>query len=387
MPLRSNAFTQQGEQRFGCPVSSALLDRHRKCYRVAQKPLPALHLLGELVKILIVEDDPTSTLILERSLRKAGYETLSASDGVEALEILQEQPCDAIVSDWMMPRMDGIELIHRLRLTMQPLPVFLIVTSLSMPEARTHALQAGADDYLAKPFAVPEVLERLANCLARRQQPEPLPSSFRRTPSKKPSAPPPDFIAIGITASTGGPEAVREVVRGIGSLKESCIFLVLHGPAWMLETFASRLQRETNLPVRLAEEGMSVEAGKILLAPGDWHMTIAPGPVVRLNKDAPENYMRPAADPLFRAMASVFQTNAMGVILTGMGRDGALGAAEIVANGGLVFAQDPQTAVAPSMPQTAINAGVVSQTLPLHEIAPEILRKIGQLVNQDSHPS
>jgi two-component system chemotaxis response regulator CheB len=350
-------------------------------------PVLRANLVGELVKILIVEDDPTSTLILERSLRKAGYETLSATDGVHALEILKEQPCDAIVSDWMMPRMDGIELIHRLRSTVQPLPVFLIVTSLSLPEARTHALQAGADDYLAKPFAVPEVLERLANCLARRQQPEPLPSSFRRTPSLFPMDPPPAFTALGITASTGGPEAVREVVRGIGAFKESAIFLVLHGPAWMLETFASRLQRETNMPVRLAEDAMPVEPGKIYLAPGDWHMTIAAGPVIQLNKEAPENYMRPAADPLFRSLASVFQGNAIAVILTGMGRDGALGAAEIVAHSGTVLAQDPRTAVAPSMPQTAINAGVVTQVLPLQEISAEILRKIGRISDFDSNPS
>ena len=327
------------------------------------------------MKILIVEDDPTSTLILERSLRKAGYETLAASDGVEALEILREQPCDAIVSDWMMPRMDGIELLRRIRSVVKPLPVFLIVTSFATLDARNHALQAGADDYLVKPFAVPEVLERLANCLARRQQPEPLPSSYRRTPVH-PVFPPPSFTAVGITASTGGPEAVREVVRGIGTFKDSAILLVLHGPAWMLETFSARLQRETTMPVRLAEDGAAVEPGKIYLAPGDWHMVVAPGPAIQLNKDAPENYMRPAADPLFRSMAAVFQANAIGVILTGMGRDGATGAAEIVAHGGTVFAQDPLTAVAASMPETAISAGVVTQTVALQDLASEILRKV-----------
>ena len=339
------------------------------------------------MKILIVEDDPTSTLILEKSLRKAGYETLAAIDGVEALEILRDEPCDAVVSDWMMPRMDGIELVHRIRLEIQPTPVVLIVTSLVMPEARSHAMQAGADDYLAKPFAVPEVLERLANCLARRQQPEPLPSSYRRTLSAVPTEPPPGFAALGITASTGGPEAVREVVRGIGSHKESAILLVLHGPAWMLETFASRLQRETTMQVWLAEDEMAVEPGKIYLAPGDWHMTVVAGPCIRLTKEPPENYMRPAADPLFRSLASVFQANAIGVILTGMGRDGALGAAEIVAHGGTVFAQDPRTAVAPSMPQTALNAGVVTSTMPLQEIAHEILCKIGKISDLDSHAS
>lgn len=328
------------------------------------------------MKILIVEDDPTSTLILERSLRKAGYETLTAVDGVEALEFLEAQPCDAIVSDWMMPRMDGIELVHKIRSSIQPLPVILIVTSLSMPEARSHALRAGADDYLAKPFAVPEVLERLANCLARRQQPEPLPSTIRKTPSVAPSAPPPSFAAVALTASTGGPEAVREVLRGLDNARDTAFFLVLHGPAWMLETFTSRLQREIPIPVRIAEDGMSIQPGSLLVAPGDWHMVVADGPVVRLHQEPPENYMRPAADPLFRSMACIFQKHAMAVVLSGMGRDGALGASEIAACGGMVICQDPQTAVAPSMPQTVINAGVSSAVVPLSEIAPEILRRL-----------
>lgn len=331
------------------------------------------------MKILIVEDDPTSTVILERSLRKAGYETLNAVDGVEALEILKSQPCDAIVSDWMMPRMDGIELVHRIRSTIQPLPVMLIVTSLSMPEARMHALQAGADDYLAKPFAVPEVLERLANCLARRQQPEPLPSTIRRVPLVMPSQPPPAFAGVGITASTGGPEAVREVIRGLGDIQDCAIFLVLHGPAWMLETFATRLQRETRILVRLAEDGIAVEPGRIYLAPGDWHLTVVDGPAIRLTRDAPENYMRPAADPLFRSLAAVFHRNAIGVVLTGMGRDGTLGASEIAAATGAVLCQDPRTAVAPSMPQTVMNAGVATTVLPLQELAGEILRRVALL--------
>jgi len=328
------------------------------------------------VKILIVEDDPTSTRILERSLRKAGYETVSAVDGLAALELLGKQPCDAVVSDWMMPRMDGIELVRKIRQTIQPLPVVLIVTSLSMPEARSHALQAGADDYLAKPFSVPEVLERLANCLARRQQPEPLPSSIRRTLLVAPTKPPPPFPVVALTASTGGPEAVREVFRGLGGLGDVALFLVLHGPAWMLETFAARLQRETSLTVRLAEDGMPVEPGKLLVAPGDWHLVVADGPVVRLNQDPPENYMRPAADPLFRSLATVFQRNAIGVVLTGMGRDGALGASEISAGGGVVVCQDPRSAVAPSMPQTVVNAGAASAIVPLQDISSELMRRI-----------
>jgi two-component system chemotaxis response regulator CheB len=168
----------------------------------------------------------------------------------------------------------------------------------------------------------------------------------------------------------------------LGDIGDTALFLVLHGPAWMLETFAARLQREAQIPVRLAEDGMPVEPGRLLVAPGDWHMVVADGPVVRLQKDPPENYMRPAADPLFRSMAAVFQRNAIGVVLTGMGRDGTLGASEISAGGGVVVCQDPRTAVAPSMPQTVVNAGVATSIVPLQDVAGEVMRRIESVRTQ-----
>ncbi len=326
------------------------------------------------MKILIVEDDPTSTLVLERSLRKAGYETLSAPDGLAALDYLASHTIDAVVSDWMMPRMDGIELVRKIRETIQPPPVIVMVTALASSEARNHALSAGADDYLAKPFSIPEVLERLGNCLARRAQPEPKITPI--APVAIEGRTPPPFPVLAIAASTGGPEAVREVARSLGDIGRAAAFLVVHGPAWMLETFAARLQKETPLQVRLAEDQMPIEAGKLYLAPGEWHMIVDDTYTVRLNKDAPENYMRPAADPLFRSIAKVFHSASVGLILTGMGRDGTLGASEIAGAGGAVLAQDPRTAVAPSMPQTAINAGVVTEIQPLGHLAHAVRTRI-----------
>ena len=326
------------------------------------------------MKILIVEDDPTSTLILERSLRKAGYETFSAPDGLAALEFLGTTSCDAVVSDWMMPRMDGIELVRKIRETLHPAPVIIMVTALASSEARTHALAAGSDDYLAKPFSIPEVLERLSNCLARRAQPEPNIAPVAKVPDLRPHTAP--FPVLAIAASTGGPEAVRELARSLGNPGEVAVFVVVHGPSWMLETFATRLQKETPLHVRLAEDRMVVEPGRLYLAPGEWHMVVDENCLVRLNKDAPENYMRPAADPLFRSVAKVFRQAAIGVILTGMGRDGTLGASELAASGASVLVQDPRSSVAPSMPQTAINAGVVTEVHSLHDLPAAIHRRL-----------
>ncbi len=329
---------------------------------------------GTALKVLIVEDDATSALFLERALAKDHYRTISCSDGAAALETLGKEPCDAVVSDWMMPRMDGIELTRKIRETIRPLPVVLIVTSLSSAQARSHALQSGADDYLAKPFSIPEILERLGNCLSRRQQPEPLPSAIQRAPLAPSVEPLPPFPVLCIAASTGGPGAVLEVVKNLGNAQGVAVLLVLHGPAWMLEAFSGRLQQETPLKVHLAEQGMQIEPGHIFVAPGDRHMTVEPSLRIRLNQDAPENFIRPAADPLFRSVARVFRRRSIALVLTGMGRDGTLGASQIVAAGGMVIAQDPRTATAPSMPETAVNAGITTCVVPLPQVAFEALR-------------
>ena len=315
------------------------------------------------MRVLIAEDDRTSALLLERALTKAGHDSVVVQDGQEALIRLAKGGFDAVITDWMMPRMDGIELVRRAREEVAEPPLFLVVTALASAEARLHAMRAGAHDYLAKPFSARDVVERLENCMARRHQPEPKPSAVAL---KVDSQQCPPRVGLCITASTGGPEAVREVIHSMGNLPDVSVFLVVHGPAWMLETFTSRLQKETAMTVRLAEDGMETRGGEIYLAPGDRHMVVVPGTFrIHLNSDAPENYMRPAADPLFRSAANAFGRFCVGAVLTGMGRDGTLGAATIAAAGGKVIAQDPRTAVASSMPQTVVNIGAASSVIPL----------------------
>ena len=117
------------------------------------------------MKILIAEDDETSALMLQRTLTKGGYDVTVAHDGIEALAAIKQKPFDALVTDWMMPRMDGIELTRQVRAIVN---VIIVITALDSVEARAHALEAGADDYLAKPYQLRKVLEVLENCLARK---------------------------------------------------------------------------------------------------------------------------------------------------------------------------------------------------------------------------
>jgi len=141
----------------------------------------------------------------------------------------------------------------------------------------------------------------------------------------------------------------------------------------MLETFADRLGRETNMPVRLGTDGMRIVEGEVYLAPGAVHMEVSSiGFKIRLVAGPPVNYVCPAADPLFRSGAQAFGPHSVGVIMTGMGRDGSDGAAELRAAGGAVLVQDPSTSTATSMPASAIEMGAASEVVPLDDLAASI---------------
>ena len=160
----------------------------------------------------------------------------------------------------------------------------------------------------------------------------------------------PSLVGVAIATSTGGPPALTEVLRGLppSISSKAAFFLVQHGPEWMLSTFTSRIQGDTSLEVVLGSQGMPVKPGHLYLAPGDRHLTVRPGHyTLKVSNDPPENFVRPAADPLFHSTAEAFGRYCVGVILTGMGRDGTRGAAYIHRVGGVVLAQDPSSAMAP----------------------------------------
>lgn len=329
------------------------------------------------LKILVVEDDPTSLTILRKILQKEGHVVVTSRDGVEALEEIQRETFDVLMTDWMMPRMDGIELINQTRKRGEPVPLIVVTTALAFPEARNKAFDAGADDYLTKPYRPNEILESVRNGLARRSQ-----SAPTRPPvavAAKTIVQPP-FVGVGIAASTGGPPALRKVIKSIITPSPAAFFLVQHGPLWMLKSFAGTLQNETALRVVLAEDDMPITPDTLFVAPGDRHMVIDPEHfTLRLTDDPPENFVRPAADQLFRSLIKAFGRHSVAVVLTGMGCDGALGAAYVATAGGVVVVQDPETALLASMPQTVIKFGFASLVVPLDEIGNVISTQVARL--------
>ena len=325
------------------------------------------------MKILIAEDDPTSALLLRKTLESEGYDVVVTTDGVEALEAVRRQEFAAILTDWMMPNMDGISLVRRVRAELESPPPLLVVTALSSNDARNHALEAGADDYLAKPYEPREILRRLSNCIDRARQPAPE-KAVAASPGQ-PDGFTADHVGVAIAASTGGPEALRSVLPSLAPGPEASFFLVLHGPGWMLETFAERAQALTSLDVRIAADRETVETGKVYISPGDVHLQVD-GPILRLVNDPPENFVRPAADPLFRSIARTYGRRGVAVVMTGMGRDGSLGAQFVHHAGGRVLVQDPVTAVAASMPRTTVGMGIVDHIHSLDQLGTGIMAQV-----------
>ena len=329
-------------------------------------------------KILVVEDELTNSVLLKRLLTKAGYNVVVSHNGADALRLVEREEFDAILTDWMMPLMDGIELIRKTREILQKPPYIIMITALVSESAREYALESGADDYLAKPIEVNDLLTRLSDGLNKTGHSDNIQVVHESAGASTNAIP--NFVGVGIATSTGGPPCLIETFRNIPEDIPAAFFVVQHGPNWMLETFAQRLQKETKLQVNLAMKGLKAELGNVYIAPGDYHLKINPNDFVIILDDGPkENFVRPAADPMFRSIAQAFGKYSVGVVMTGLGKDGSQGAGYISSSGGTIIVQTPETAVAPSMPKTLIQSGVPHIAAPLNEIAKRISEAVFNL--------
>ncbi len=189
-----------------------------------------------------------------------------------------------------------------------------------------------------------------------------------------------DFIGVGIASSTGGPITLQHFFSNLPFTKQAAFFLVLHAPEWMLKTYSERLDQITKYNVRLATDNMNILPGNIYVAPGDFHMLIdGYAKKIKLNKDEPVNFLRPAADPTFFSIAENFAKKSLGIIFTGMGYDGTLGAGKIHAEGGKIIVQAPDTAVIHSMPESVIETGIADKIVPLEKMPEETIKFIKRL--------
>jgi len=346
-----------------------------------------------MIDVLIVDDSPVvrgylQYLLEEDSeIRVAG----TAKNGREAVEFGQRQRPDVIVMDVHMPVMDGFEATRKI---METCPVPIVIVSASWDpeemEKTFRALEAGAVAALEKPrgighpddgrsvrefvqtvklMAEVKVVKRWPEKRVRKMVPGTRPEAKRRESAAV------DVVAIG--ASTGGPAALQKVLSGIPGDFPVPLLVVQHIAPGFLQGLAAWLGQACGLPVHIATQGERLQLGHVYLAPDGFHLGVSEGGRIALSRSEPEHNLRPAVSYLFRSVVDVFGEKAVGVLLTGMGKDGGEELKRMRERGAVTLAQDRESSVVHGMPGEAIKLGAVDYVLSPDEIA----AKLESLVN------
>lgn len=363
------------------------------------------------IGIVLVDDSAVVRGMITRALQQdVRFELLAtAADGKMAIEVVKRTQPDIVLLDLEMPEMDGLTALPKL-FEASPLTKVIVVCTRTANHAEQGilALRLGASEVLAKPDARDaeateaffQELRQKIKVLAGRSKSSPIMASTPPMPAPPPvmlkptmaesaaaapSAPlsspsvtaiaTSNFVkpqAIAIASSTGGPQALLTLFESLRGTKISVpIFITQHMPESFTTSFAEHLSKAAGVPCHEAKHGEEVRAGVLYLAPGDYHMTLHKQlhqVVVQLNQDPPENFCRPAADPMLRSLVPIYGNALMCLVLTGMGSDGMLGAKEVVRAGGYVAAQDRASSVVWGMPKAVAEAQLAHAVLPLKEI-------------------
>src|SRR6266700_3489797 len=349
--------------------------------------------MSDRIRVLVVDDSALMRKLIPAILaRDSSIEVVgTAIDGAFALKKIEELQPDVVTLDLEMPRMDGMEML-RLIVKRAPLPIILFSThSKEGGYATLKALALGAVDFLAKPKdAAAGHLEAIADQLiakikvAKRAAKRKLPpvtvveELSRVTKGARPTLPPRRIIAVGI--STGGPNALQYMLSQIPGDFLSTIVVVQHMPEGFTEMFARRLDECCSLEVHEARSGGLLIAGRVLICPGNRHMMVRRmprGDMVVLSDGPPVNGHRPSADVLFHSVAQEFGLTAVGILMTGMGDDGAEGLGAIKAAGGMTIAQSEDTCVVSGMPRAAILKGYANKIIPLDGLGAYLVSNYG----------
>ncbi|KAA0592457.1 response regulator [Azospirillum lipoferum] len=358
---------------------------------------------------MVVEDSPVIQQLLSHvisadpRLEVAGI----ASTGEQALRMIERMAPDVVSLDIRLPGIDGFEVTSRI-MRQNPLPIVVVASDVRDLDIPMRALQAGALAVVEKPGSMARadyqtVAHHLCTQLVIMSQVKVIrhrisargakpaaggggetPAQDGRLPAEAVAA---DgrvrrFRAVGLVASTGGPAALAKILKDMPADFPLPVFVVQHMGAPFMAGFASWLGTVSALPVRLAEAGLTPRPGMVYVAPGDRHL-LADGATLRLSADPLVCGQRPSGEVLFQSMARAYGASGIGVLLTGMGEDGARGLVEMHRAGAYTIAEHASTAVIHSMPGTAVRLGGAVEELPLDRVAGRLL----QLTSDDKMAS
>jgi two-component system chemotaxis response regulator CheB len=338
-----------------------------------------------MTRVLVVDDSAFMRHCISRALSaQPDLEVVgTATDGIEALELVRRLRPDVVTLDVEMPRLDGLRTLEIL-MRDTPLPVVMLssLTEAGAP-ATIRALELGAVDFVTKPappaVGVRQVEPQLVAAVRAAAQ--------ARVPGRVPTLTPAGREQAGVRAgraharanqavaigcSTGGPRALLEVIPRLPPDLPATVLVVQHMPAGFTHSLAERLDHVSTLPVKEAQHGDLAIPGLVLLAPGGRHMELDPAGRVRLTDGPPVHGVRPSVDVLLSSLPPLFGERCVAVILTGMGCDGAAGAARVRAAGGWVLVEDPATATVYGMPRAVAERGLAHRQAPLPAIADAI---------------
>jgi len=330
---------------------------------------------GPVVRVVIADDSPTVRVAMRELLSEDdGIEVVGvARDGEEVVDLVARLEPDLVTMDVAMPNLDGVEAIRRIMLR-RPTPIVVLtgLPSEARDAAAFEAMAAGAVDVMPKPLGDKSfrdvsvrrrIIAHLKNMakvavVGRRPTSDRSVGEFDGTHAS----------VIAVASSTGGPPVLTKVLGSLGASSPP-VLLVQHMSDGFVEGFVRWLDNYIPISVVLAESGIRPEPGMVYVSPADRHLEVSPTGAIRVFDGPPVRFHRPSGEPLFTSVAGYYGERSIGVILTGMGRDGAESLMKIRQRGGLTIAQDPASCVVPGMPGAAIETGAARVVAQPGEIA------------------
>lgn len=331
-----------------------------------------------MIDVLIVEDSAFMRKVLSEIMEGDPEIRVldSAVNGLEGVKKASLLKPDVITMDVEMPNMDGIEAVKEI-MKICPTPIIMVSAYTKKGAQKTiETLISGAVDFVEKPggpisLNIREIKEEIIEKvkIASKANLKTVSKKKQISLKKKSMG---DSLVI-IAASTGGPKIISAILKKIPDDFPAPIIVIQHMPGTFTKAFAKRLNEHSPLSVMEAKEGTLLKKGTAYIAPGDFHLEIDYNRRIKLNKKPSLHGVRPSADITMNSASENFDGNLIGIVLSGMGKDGSIGVRNINKRGGFVIAQDKDTSIVYGMPKSAIDSGCVNMVLPFNEIADKLI--------------